>query len=101
MAFATGDLYERSMETRAGAVDVLAEVVVDGTRIELRDIAVYPRNAGRLQVSTAELLGWARLALAELAAAGFEELHVTGTRLSGARRGRRVDVRIRLRTERS
>ena len=29
--------------------------------------------------------------------AGFDELRVTGTRLSGARRGRRVDLTIRLR----
>ena len=32
----------------------------------------------------------------EIANAGFDELRVTGTRLSGARRGRRVDLTIRL-----
>ena len=36
----------------------------------------------------------------ELADAGFEQLRVTGTRLSGARRGRRVNLLIDLRKAR-
>ena len=79
---------------------MLAEIVADGTKIELRDIAVYPRGVGSLKVAPADLLRASRLALDELAEAGFEELRVTGTRLSGARRGRRVDLLIRLRQER-
>ena len=101
MPFSTGDLYERSIELPVGVIDVLAEIVVVGSRIELRDISVYPRAVGSLSVAPAELLGWARLAFDELAAAGFDELVVTGTRLSGARPGRRVELRIRLRRERS
>jgi hypothetical protein len=99
MAFEDGALYERAIKTSSGTIDVLAEIVADGTSIELRDIAVYPRAVGSLKVAPADLLRWARMALDELAQAGFEELRVTGTRLSGARRGRRVDLRIRLRRE--
>lgn len=99
MTFGDSELYERSFETPAGRVDVLAEIVVSGSRIELRDIAVYPRDAHRLNIAPEELLGWARLAIEEFISAGFEELRVTGTRLSGMRRGRRIDVVIRLRRE--
>jgi hypothetical protein len=99
MTFEDGALYERSFETTAGRIDVLAEIVVLGPRIELRDIAVYPSESGRLKVRPSELLAWARVALAELAAAGLDEVHVTGTRLSGAGPGRRVDLVIRLREE--
>lgn len=99
MSFVDGELYERSFDTPAGRIDVLAEIVVDGSTIELRDIAVYPRGAHRLTVAPGELLGWARLALAEMADAGFEQLRVTGTRLTGASPGRRVDLTIRLRKE--
>lgn len=99
MTFVDGELYERSFETPAGRVDVLAEIVVSGSRIELRDVAVYPRDANRLNIAPEELLGWARLAIEELIAAGFDELRVTGTRLSGVRRGRRIDFVIRLRRE--
>jgi hypothetical protein len=96
VTFEDGALFERSVETPAGWVDVLAEIVVLGRRLELRDIAVYPRSATRLEVSPAELLQWARLALDEIAQAGFDEVRVTGTRLSGAHAGRRVDFVIRL-----
>jgi hypothetical protein len=100
MIFRNGALYERTIETPTGAIDVLAEIVTDGARIELRDIAVYPRAAGHLVFEPSELLRWVRLALDELSQGGFEELRVTGTRLSGARRGRRVDILIRLQRKR-
>lgn len=99
MTFDDGGLYEYSFETSEGWVDVLAEIVVAGTTLELRDIAIYPRSATRLDVSPAELLRAARSALDEMSAAGFLELRVTGTRLSGASPGRRVDLNIRLRSE--
>lgn len=99
MTFLKVELYERSFETPAGRVDVLAEIVVNGSRIELRDIAVYPHDVKRLTIAPEELLGWVRLAIEEFINAGFTELRVTGTRLSGIRRGRRVDVVIRLRRE--
>jgi hypothetical protein len=52
-------------------------------------------------ISLMELLGWARVAMVEMAQEGFDELRVMGTRLSGARSGRRVDLVIRLRREQS
>lgn len=95
MRFVDGDLYERSFETPAGHIDVLAEIVVTGSTFELRDIVVYPRDAVQLTVSPGELLGWARLAVTEIADEGFAELRVTGTRLTGAGPGRRLDLTIR------
>ena len=99
MSFDDGELYERSFDTPAGQIDVLAEIVITGLTIELRDIVVYPSVAVRLTVSPGELLGWARLAVAEIADEGFAELRVTGTRLTGASPGRRLDLTIRLRKE--
>ena len=97
MVFANGQLYERSIQTAAGTIDVLAEIVVHGRRIELHDIAIYPRGPAALVVSVAELLRAVRPLQDELADAGFEQLRVTGTRLSGARPGRRVDLLVELR----
>jgi hypothetical protein len=99
MTFIDGDLYERSFETPAGRVDVLAEIVLHESQIELRDIAVYPSGGTRFTIAPSELLGWARVAMIEMADAGFDELLVTGTRLSGARPGRRVSLVLRLRRE--
>ena len=99
MSLGDGELYERSFDTPAGQIDVLAEIVITGLTIELRDIVVYPSGAVRLTVSPGELLGCARLAVAEIADEGFAELRVTGTRLTGASPGRRLDLTIRLRKE--
>ena len=78
MSFVEGELYERTIETPAGRIDVIAEIFVHGKQVELRDIAVYPNGAGRLTVSPAELLTWARFALVEVAEQGFEELRALG-----------------------
>ena len=99
MAFIDGDLYERAIATPTGTVEVLAEIVVRvgvAGRLELRDIAIYPRGGDVLPVSPGELLGWAHLAVDEMRLAGFTEVRITGTRLSGARPGRRVDLVIGL-----
>ena len=100
MTFVSGDLFERSYETPDGAiVDVLAEIVVGGTRLELRDISIYPRRAGRLDLPVEHLVGWRRDLQNDVRATGFDELRITGTRLSGAQTGRRVDVTIQLHGE--
>jgi hypothetical protein len=99
VTFEDGALYERSFETPEGWIDVLAEIAITGSRLELHDMAVYPRSLSRLDVSAPEVLRWARLALEEIAEAGFAEIRVTATRLSGAGPGRRVDLVIPLQTE--
>ncbi len=96
MTFVHGELFERSFESDSGVVEVLAETVVVGGRLELRDVAIYPRGAGRLAVPVGTLLGWARELVAQARDEGFVELRITGTRLSGGRPGRRVDITIRL-----
>ena len=63
MTFIDRDLYERSFETPAGRVDVLAEIVLHESQIELRDIAVYPSGGSRLRISPRSvgrnrLIGW-------------------------------------------
>jgi hypothetical protein len=58
--------------TGGGTIEILAEIVVHGTRIELRDIAIYPRGPGPLTVRPAELLRAVRPLKDELADAGFE-----------------------------
>ena len=94
--FVTGDLFERSFDTTAGRIDVLADVHITGRTIELRDIAVYPDGAEQLQVDLADLARSARTLLQELADAGFDRVVITGTRVSGARRGRRVHLDLHL-----
>jgi hypothetical protein len=99
VTFFAGELFERSYETAAGVVEVLAEIMVDGRRLELHDIAIYPRGSAQIEVPVDTLMTWLRELAAEVHGAGFDELRITGTRLSGARTGRRVDLTIRLHEE--
>ena len=78
-------------------IELLAEVEVDSTTIHLRDVAIYPVGVGHADAGAGLLLRAARAELFPLIrSAGFTRLRVTGTRLSGARRGRIVDLTINL-----
>ena len=78
-------------------IELLAEVEVDGTTPHLRDVALYPVDVRHADAGAGPLLRAAREALFPgIRAAGFSRLRVTGTRLSGPRRGRIVDLTIDL-----
>ena len=94
-----GELFERTLDTSVGSIDVLAEVVIDGSTIQLRDIAIYPRGSVRLTAPTSELLRQIRSSLQDLADVGFDRVRITGTRLSGSAPGRTLDITIHLRKE--
>jgi hypothetical protein len=96
VTFRHGELFERSFQAAGGVVEVLAEILIDGHRLELRDIAIYPRGVDRVPVAPTTLLGWVREVADEARREGFREVRLTAMRLSGRRRGRRVDFIIRL-----
>ena len=95
--FAPGVLFEWAAEIAGVRVELLAEVETAGTTVHLRDIAIYPVGMPTAQVGAAGLVRALRRALLpELRAAGFERVRITGTRLSGARPGRSLDISIDL-----
>ncbi len=85
-----------SFETPRGTIDIIAEVVVEGVCLHLKDIAIYPRKAVRLSVGVREVLAARGRLAREAHALGFRQLRVTGRRLSGANPGRLVDLTIDL-----
>lgn len=91
-----GEPFETTFQMSVGPIDVLAEVAVEGRTLGLHEIAVYPRGSTRSRVPTSELVGHVRSMLVGLAAEGFDVVRITGTRLSGASPGRRIDLTIRL-----
>lgn len=65
--------------------------------VDLGDIAVFPAGTGRASLGAAALLGALRRKLIpQIRAEGFRRLRITGTRLSGARPGRTLDISIDL-----
>ncbi len=89
--FVTGRLFEHIFKTVAGEVGLLAEVEIVADTLWLKDIAVYPTHVNELHIGQTEVKKcllqieeWARIE-------GFRRLRITGTRMSGASKGRRVN----------
>lgn len=92
---AHGELFERRYDVAGTAVELLAEVEVEGTTIHLMDVAVFPAEASSAVVGAAAVLRVLRRELlSELAAFGYSTVRITGTRLSGASPGRSLDLTI-------
>jgi RHS repeat-associated protein len=96
LPIASGDRFTRAFKTGKGVVEMAAEAVVQGETLHLRDIAVFPRGAQRLQLGTQEVLAMRQQLAREARQLGFEQLRLTGTRVSGAKPGKAVDVTIDL-----
>ena len=84
------------MPTSQGVIELLAEVVIEGATLQLKDVAIYPEGAARLDVGAREVMTLARRLMGEARLSGFRELRLTGVRYSGARPGREVDLRLDL-----
>jgi len=92
LPFSSGDVIARDFATGAGTVSMMAEAVVAGKTLHLKDIAVYPKDAQILQVGTKGMLELLQKLKAEARQLGFTELRITGLRFSGAKPGKEVDL---------
>lgn len=86
------ELFQRAYTSKKGTVDLLAESRADGKTLHLSDIAIYPRGAKKLELGMHDLLRLKNHLLADAHAQGFSKLHVTGTRLTGAKPGKTPDL---------
>jgi hypothetical protein len=92
-----GGLFERRFEVEGSVIELLAEVELAEATLHLRDIAIFPAGAERTRVGAAALFRVLRRELLpEVRSYGFTTLRITGTRLSGAGPGRKVDLTIHL-----
>ncbi|MBL8193088.1 MAG: hypothetical protein JNM06_04650, partial [Blastocatellia bacterium] len=95
----TGQLFERTLNTSKGPVDILAEIVVEGDKITLKDIAIFGRGKEALTGLTREVLAARTQLAAEAKSLGFTELKITGKRVltsTSANPGKAVEVTIDL-----
>ena len=73
----------------------MAEIVIDGRNLHLRDLIVYAAGPEPLSGLTPELLAARRHLKEEARRAGFQTLRITGWRTAGstsANPGKRVDI---------
>jgi RHS repeat-associated protein len=94
--FKTGDIIVQEFATSKGTVEMAAEVVIDGRKLVLKDIAIYPKGAEKLKPGTREMMVVRDQLAADAKAMGFDTLQITGKRLTGAKPGKLPDVTIDL-----
>jgi hypothetical protein len=95
----TGDFFERTFPTAKGPVDLLAEVVVEGDTLILKDVVVYGRSSSRLTGLCKDALAARTQLIAEVKNLGFKRLKITGQRVlssSSGNPGHPIDLTIDL-----
>lgn len=89
-------LFEWSADLESATIELLAEPIAKGETLHLRDIAVYPRATDTADIGARAVLTIRNQLMTRAKRAGFSKLRVPGTRLSGAKEGRAVDLTIDL-----
>jgi len=92
--FTNGLLFEKVFETSQGKVGFLAETLVNGKILHLKDIVIEPVKTGFLKVGIKEVSALKDQLIAESRVAGFDTLILTGERLTGANPGKIVEIII-------
>ena len=89
-------LFEWAVDLGDVRIEVLAEVVVLEQVLHLRDIAIFPRGRVRRRLEPLPSIEGASSGAHPRSGRGLRRLRITGTRLSGARPGRTLDITIDL-----
>ena len=87
LPFRSGDVILRELQTSKGILDVAAEAQVVGRTLHLKDIAVFPRGAEALSLGTREVMALRTQLAAEARVLGFDQLRITGTRITWGQPG--------------
>lgn len=96
---ATGDLFERTFQTAKGPVDLLADIVVEGDTLILKDVVVYSRSPSSLTGLTRDALAARTQLIEEAKVLGFKKLRITGQRIqssSSGNPGHTIDITVDL-----
>jgi RHS repeat-associated protein len=94
--FKNGNIFMTTVKTSQGDVYVLAETVVEGKTLHLKDIVIEPVGGQTLNIGTNEVLAGRQQLIEQARAAGFEKLQITGERVTGANVGKQVNKTINL-----
>ena len=98
--FKHGQTFERTIQTSKGPVDVMAETVIKGKTLHLKNIAIFGRDSKPLTGLSREFFKAKTALIKEAKAAGFQKLRITGVRhptaSTSASPGKFVDMTIEL-----
>jgi RHS repeat-associated protein len=94
LPFRSGELILQEYATRKGPVGLLAEAVISGRNLHLKDIVVWSMAGGvwSKEIGVGRVLAILnKEILPKLRALGFESVRITGTRITGKTRDRVFD----------
>jgi hypothetical protein len=91
-----GDLIHREYKTASGIVEILGEARVRGDVLKIKDIAIYPKGADKLQLSPKEINDIKNQLINEVSSQGYRRLRITGHRVSGANPGKNINIKLNL-----
>jgi len=98
--FKNGELFEHSFETKNGIVDVIAETIIDGDKLHLKDMAIYARDATEPIAAGLKAIMQEKNVLIEAAKSqGFKTLEITAQRVlnsTSANPGKTINMIIDL-----
>ncbi len=94
--FKSGEIITREFASSGGPVEMAAEAIINGRSLHLKDIAVFPKGAEKLDIGLKEVMRLRGQLADEVARMGFDSLRITGRRLTGANPGKAVDMTIDL-----
>ncbi len=86
----------KDLITSKGVVRISANPVIEGNTIHLKDFSVFPTGRGRLILGHKEVLELRRILIAQARSQGFNELRISGFRITGSNPNRLIDVRIKI-----
>ncbi len=89
---AFAESYDEIFEVPGGRVGVLADIFIIGDMIEVRDTSFYAVGVEHLAIGTAQVRVICRTIETLCVEWGFKRLRMTGDRLTGAGKGRHVDL---------
>jgi RHS repeat-associated protein len=81
---ANEEILLREFSTSRGALEMAAEVSIEGTTLRLQNLSIFPKDVQRLKIPESEILKLKNQLIQEAKDAGFEQLQITGRRVSGA-----------------
>jgi hypothetical protein len=87
-----GQRVSQLVETTAGQLEVSFKVAVDGARLTLSNLSVFPAATNRLSVGTGQMLNLTRQLIDAARTQGFEQIRITGYRVSGADPGHMFEI---------
>ncbi len=90
--FQNGQRVSQFVETAGGKLEVAYKVAVDGTKVHLQNFSVFGADAETVKVGTGQMLQLTRQLIDAAKAQGFEQITISGQRVSGANPGHVMEI---------